>query len=741
MKIVLKWSFKTLFSDIPRLLLTILNIAGVYALLMSLGILLEFFNQQNENISSAGLPYFVISVVMPPIILASFALTIFVLFVVSLTERRNQYRIMRSSGCTVRQMIYGLLTEALALDIAGAVPGTLLGFVLVGASMHTQTVYVDVSLPIHTFGSILLRFALPLFITVPVMMLAASAVLFRKPNEKRKKPKKNRKDPFRKRLFPRLFGVGGMLEYSLGKNERRHRAVIAFSVVINLSILFLMATGLALLMNSEPYGETRFNPSDVSLSYRSEKTDLHFAADIREILSEYETKAGAGDEKLRYMYVHSCGPFLAVVDSKWVSDVGIYKSGAVDSTPSHFLCTVDEDRTLLYFGFLFLDDQTFAALKKDAGIPENAKGGIWLNEHWFAYHETDSENQKRCVFREKPDSPIAFTACSKTIEENWNSIFRIESADAAVDVQSYLSKLPASGEIELSGMIDADTYYHFVDGSIYFPGVVMPESEYAAFEKILDKTDRSTTVSEWYDNFHIFTEQPFAVRERLRTELAGKGYTINEYNFGDGPEDESQDDLILRKNDDGTVETTVTIVSYTLNGESFYTFLRQCQTYYRYFAVLIFLSVALNIINIVHMNRLSRKQEYAILTSVGLGKRQKLGMLLYESICFTVRVFIAGVVTLVVIARLLLEPANTVYNSESLHLNLRFVGEDMATKGMIGQLWITAENIWYILSPYWGMVVFAFLFIFFGFIFTELIVNKKFEKEDLVLTLKDDMHE
>ena len=121
MNIVLKWNFKTLISDLPRLLLTICGIAVTYAIIVGMGLSLASSVAATGSMNE-GLANYAVRIVTP-IIQASFAATIFVLFAVMLAERKNQIFIMRTVGCTTRQLLWGLLAESLAMDTAGMLPG------------------------------------------------------------------------------------------------------------------------------------------------------------------------------------------------------------------------------------------------------------------------------------------------------------------------------------------------------------------------------------------------------------------------------------------------------------------------------------------------------------------------------------------------------------------------------------------------------------------------------------------
>ena len=149
--------------------------------------------------------------------------------------------------------------------------------------------------------------------------------------------------------------------------------------------------------------------------------------------------------------------------------------------------------------------------------------------------------------------------------------------------------------------------------------------------------------------------------------------------------------------------------------------------------------IGLNIVNVVHMNRLSRRREYAILTSVGLGTRQKTGMLLYESFRLTVRIVAVGMAAMVVIAKLVYPYYYSVGGYEKLlPAGIRTLSGNYT---LWDELLIVAKNLWQYISPHWSLIVFVLLFLFGGLVLTEWLALKRMEKDELVPILKDDTNE
>ena len=141
------------------------------------------------------------------------------------------------------------------------------------------------------------------------------------------------------------------------------------------------------------------------------------------------------------------------------------------------------------------------------------------------------------------------------------------------------------------------------------------------------------------------------------------------------------------------------------------------------------------------MNRLSRRREYAILTSIGLGRKQRMGMQLYESVLFTLRSLLYGVISLVLLARILLDSANDAYQSENLEMDYNVWNAEGWNNDLFSQLWVTAQNVFLSLKNYWILLLFTILFLFLGYLITEYLVNKHMDRDELIPILKDDLYE
>ena len=743
MGIVLKWNFKTLFSDIPRLLLSLLSIASTYALLTGLGLALTSFAIYTGTINE-GLPHY-IDVLGPPVVQFSFAATMYVLFAVSIAERKDQYRLMRSAGCTTRQLVQNFLAEALALDAAGGLPGAVLGIGI--AKLQLDAVGLPMAIKAYFFSTDAVRGLLPVFLLVPLMLLLASVQLWVPPkNRRRKQPRKDR-PPFKKRLFPRLFGAGGRLEYAFSKNERRHRWGVVFSVVANLSILFLLTAGVSALSATDELSVTPMGGDNITFACRNAlNADLPLELDA--LLSRFCKDGLCGE----YNYNFRAAPFAAIVENAELTvkapENGMEYHSLLDSArfrdghvrTFHHIYPLDEKRSLLLLWLYFLDDEGYDAITAAAGIDGDANSGLLVvgdaeqDYEGFRWDRKSTEPLRlqtvpASLWKQIQEKEEALEKKHSGTDEN--RLFDQAELTLSVNPEAFNEQSALSVEAPIAGKIRQE------ESGIHsnMPEIIFP---FRAVRQYSDMLSSSAVLSLFFSGL-ARTDSPAVLIDALERDLEAKGYAVISQKFGDGT------DVLYRKENEAMAagKTVIEIDDWNANRKNAGLFITQAeQFFFRYFTVMIFLSIALNIVNIVHMNRLSRRREYAILTSIGLSRRQRLGMSLYESFWFTLQTVFCGSVVLVVFARILSPSASDAYSGEMLQSSVDWnVTGWYREHAFFEKLWNTAVNLAITLKPYWVLILFTIVFLFFGYLITETLVNMKMDKDELIPTLKDDMYE
>ncbi len=728
MSIVLKWNFRTLLSDVPRFILTILSIAGAFAMLTAMGLALESHMLAIGSLNE-GIPKTVVALLQPTVLVA-FALTLYVLFAVSLAERKSQFHLMRTAGTTTRQLLHGLFAEAMALDAAGAALGVGLGFLF--AWLLLQSVDVPLHPEVFWNSAVFLRGVLPAFALVPVMMLAnAPVLLWEKRSTRRKKPLKKLRSPFRTRLLPRLFGAGGSLEYALGKQQRRHRVLLVAAIVINVVALFLVTAGYSILSHMEID-----QPSDMEIRF-SNSSNVNYGdavdydglqAGMEQLLNDCRDE-GLLTEAVHFQY---CCYLLCVFDDEYLTEEALAE---LDPTKDFYVYLYRLNDRQHCSGFLtqilFLENDEFERYLLENNVSYSGSGGVFINNCLV-------NGERVSVLACLPDvGGITLYPYPERFYEVTSEADAAKTNMLSDKAEQMLAEEKESMVVRPGGLFNKwrDSFYlQYGRGGSSFE-LVLPFSEKEAFSALINACGGVLG-----DRYYVKAKDTTAFYSRLHTALDGKyGYTFRSNHFGDGEEF-----AIPKKYTEETWQQlvkSIDIYDYQSKRNDLGGFLSQMTQIYRFFTVMVFLMIALNVVNVVHMNRLSRRREYAILLSLGLNKRQRLGMTLFESFRLTAGAVLCSVAALILAARFLYPYFGRGFQYENMTASQMDYLYTDGYYNLFDELLLVAKDLWLTISLSWPLIVFAVLFLFFGFVLAEYIALKRMEKDELVLVLKDDMHE
>lgn len=725
MGIVLKWNFKNLLADIPRLVLTLCSIAAAFTMLTAMGLSLESHMLAIGSLNE-GIPKMV-SAVLQPIVQTAFALTLYVLFEVSLSERKSQFHIMRTAGTTTSQLLHGLFAEAMALDAAGAALGIGLGYLF--AWLLLRSVGVPLHPEVFWGREVFLRGVLPAFALSPVMMLLNAPVLLReKESKRRKKPKKPR-PPFKTRLLPRLFGAGGALEYALGKQQRRHRVLLVAAIVVNVVALFLVTAGIAIV--SDLYIPMQY---DMRIQFfDSVGKDEFYGTDgtrLREALEKELTaceKEGLLEEYEHFQRYYSG---LTVIDDQWLTEEALAEFDP-EANNYTYLYRLNDRQHCSDFSYLyFFDDEMFNRYLAENDVPYNGSGGvidngISYNGRWIKLidHLPETAGIKLYAL------PEGFYEARQEADDANTNVLPERAWEAVSKSTDSVYIQP----IALQNQRHDSLYRRFYD-VVTGSSIIFPASARGAFDAFIEANGRES-----YDVYYVSAKDTKALYQRLSNAIDGKyGFYFRLQHFGDGmdffsPKNPSEEEIVA-------LDTAIEAFDYQSQRNDSQTFQSQMDSLYRFFTVMVFLMIALNIVNVVHMNRLSRRREYAILRSLGLGGRQQLGMTLYESFRLTAAAVLWSVPSLVLAAWFLYPYLINNGSADNMIARIFDEMEAVTDTGLWEELALVIKYIWQLISPYWPLIVFAVSFLFFGFVLAEHLIDRQFEKDELVLILKDDIH-
>ena len=731
MRIFLKWNFRTLTSDLPRLLLTVLSIAVTFMLLSGTGVTLTGLAAY-RGLEFGGIPRF-LETILTVMLQIVFAVTMYADFSVSLAERRSQFRIMQTAGCTKKQVLFGLTVEALALDIVGGLIGAALSFLL--AFFQLGNGGVPVQNEMFWNGSVWIKNILPAFLSVPPVMLVASVQLFR---PERGKSNVHGKSVLR-RGSVRLFGIGGCVERALTKNERRNHRALSLALGTGLAVVMLTTACLFLLMNSIP---VEADGKDVWLSYYGDSgNDAEMTARLDELLSEGLNDGSVGKVSVSESYLAQC---FALIDKTQITDeVADRCFSDPDAAHGNTACTVfpyDDGRVFACITLYFVDDETFGKAAEAAGMNVSGDSPILID-----YAVTGKR-----VYRLRKQIPadVTLSFCRRDIWERTGSFYTKQEVFDPATIGN------AAPDRIVSVSVPVDKLYVSADNPAFlnncginmnlgsYPALVFPAHMRSSFDTWLsaDGVIKSRYI-------RLETDKPALLCKKLSESLNGlSGYETSDFHFGGGPGQLYSGASLYDSVKDRTVMNRI-LINNVRKWESDYRFFRSSvKGFYGVLLLLVSVAAGLNIVNTVHLNRLSRRQEYAVLVSVGLSPRQKKQMLLTESLRYSVTGVLLGFVLVSVFVYPLYNMFVSVMNWEYMKLaDYVTLSPDIYTKGSFSYILALIVNVWENLIRIWARyftpVAGFMLFLFAGFMLAEHLAMKKLEKDELVITLKDDMHE
>lgn len=294
---------------------------GSYDLMMTFhnperaGVLLEKFIQLEGDEAAAGISYSIHgallrykgkstddgynhvlysmgAILMAIIVIGSISL-IYNAFSISVSERTRQFGLLKSIGATKKQMRHSVLFEALVLSLAGIPLGILAGLGGIGITFH----YVDnlikywwsperagsVKLAlVITWQSVMIAAVIGLVtVIISALIPARKAVklpaiqAIRGNGNVQVRPEKVRTS----RLIYFLFGFEGMLaSKNFKRNRKKHRTTV-FSLFISI-VLFITATSFSGYLKSSQASFDRYDNYDVSFELDDTSIGEHTAEDV-----------------------------------------------------------------------------------------------------------------------------------------------------------------------------------------------------------------------------------------------------------------------------------------------------------------------------------------------------------------------------------------------------------------------------------------------------------------------------
>lgn len=541
-------------------------------------------------------------------------------FSISVSERTRQFGLLKSVGATKTQILSCVLYEALLLGFIGILIGLVVGCAGIGLTLYLlRNVFsrlavadgVTIRLVLNA-GALITAAAVCLLTTLISAWIPARRALKVSPIESIRQTRDvtvKAKNVRTSALTKKLFGFEGMMA---SKNFRRSRKR-ARSTVLSLFLsvtLFIAATSLCTYMKDAVTGFS-FDDSEIDISYTAAGQDSAQADLIMSALSSAPgiTKAARAKADPRGFFI----------DEALLSDE--FRAAASEEMR-------DENSPVFYATALFLDDGTFRdlcaemQLNAEDYLDPSAPVGILYN------HETNvmySGGGSRYEGRSLTDSSAApFTITTRDSKEYEGLIFYSTRTDengesfAVYYTEEYLISLgpeesPSIENAVLKPLKETYDEISLTVGAIIDTRFWIQNDSFAIFypesvkEAVLPSADPGEPVT-----FLFRTEDHTAARTYMEAALREGGW--DQSRLADNAEQKELPRLVV---------TIVNVFSYG-------------------FIILISLIAVANVFNTISTNVSLRRQEFAMMRSVGLSDRGLRRMLNYECLIYGFRSLITG---------------------------------------------------------------------------------------------------
>ena len=693
MGIVLKWNFKTLLADQVRVAMAILCVIFGNATTIGLCALLDGFASGIGSLNTDDSLFRFLSVVFPPMSQALMGLSMFAMFSVYLAESRQQRTLMYNVGATKKMLVRALLTEAFLLSLIGISAGSAVGLLAVWLQLRQLGISAD--LRQFLFSADAARCILPSLLIVPAAMLAACARTAFIGTVKKKLPGKKRKAAFGGGLLNKLLGAGGRLGHARSAGGNPGGRPVVASVVAAFTLLFLMTTGLSIVGSTQ----SSFSEQDFINVYFWVSEDS--LSDLPEILNGLDQVAAEGLQGEAWCSYEIRCEFLGCVVSD--GDIGSYLD---DEIFNDVPVDIGQGQFLIRCNVSFIAHEDFIELCDECGVSPQKNGAI---------------------LKEDSRYPLA-----------GKSEFIILPEEVYSDYYGWAEN---ESDIQNRGRLvnEAPEYAPDIIGQAFYdartedsPGYLCPTLYYDIgywneFCASVPADGKPGITPAWYLNSENFDKEHPEFSSVIQSYLSGLGFSAHIATLGDG--------YVYHPEPGRAV-----ITSSGYQTKSFESFKEQLKQFYvRYFTVMIFITVLLDVICIVHMDRFAQRKEYAILTSIGLSPSQRIAMQVYYAIVFTVKVVFFGIIAMLLLSTVIAEHASDAISNEQLEFSSVVISE--WSDNFFGKMWYTAIIISRALSGYVPFVIAAVVLLFVSYLVTDILTTRRLDRKELITIIKDDMQE
>ncbi len=521
-------------------------------------------------------------------------------FSISVRERTTQFGLLSSIGATPKQLRHTLMYEAVFVSIAGIPIGVCCGIIGIGITLH----YISFGITAMVHGvqeQIALRIQMPVLLLTVLLAVVTIVISAWVPSGRirrispmeairaSKDIRVTRRQVKTGKGVLQLFGVPGMLAQKNYKRDRKKYRTTVFSLTMSI-VLFVSAVTISDSLTNTGSLVLEAPEMEVKLTVYEDVLD---AAEQKEALEEIPSLLAAHPEvKQSYRY-RELDQFLTVEPEMLAEHV---RGNILDV----------EGKTVLDVQCIFVPEQEFAKLLRDAGVKEekwwtDGAAKALLYDYRKYYNPQTQRYERLQLFADE---------LSEKCQVGNLATESKKEGDEWIDQMVYTENFSIVPVARLDHLPEG-----IVDNYETQPFLILPLST-------LDSLKKETARNAPYC-FTAKTGDYRAVYEDLEKELQARNLT-----------------------DRGGVYLTNLMDSYERDRN----FLLAVNVLCFGFTTLISLIALANVFNTISTNLLLRRREFAMLRSMGFSAKDSRKMLLLESVSYSLRSVVYGSVFSVGIA-------------------------------------------------------------------------------------------
>lgn len=547
------------------------------------------------------------------IVFGSVAL-IFNSFSISLSERTKQYGLLKTIGATKKQIMSGVLFEALILCIVSVPLGLIAG--CIGISVTFSALGGIITDLLSQFKGLDIKFILSPIALLTASLLSILTVLISAYIPAKRAVKENPIDAIRQNkdikikrksvkispLTQKLFGISGILSAKSFKRNKKKYSITVFSLFVSV-VMFISASSLS---------------SYFTTAVELEAEDMKF--DIA--LFEDSPRSLTNEEKEEFIEIVNTVPSDAFAINRYVYKNLTLKSDDVsEDYKKHYPHSFTNSENTLISGDInicFVSDESFKEQLKLMGLNEedyfdknSPKAILYDNINLIK----NSENGKQklytlSLFNEAAiSSPIEFSETvsfpeffiEKTYVENGTTYYLYrEACDEGEDIEKQATKLLTEEEAVKSYSIDIGA--RLKEKPFFGTGmtnIIYPES-------MMEYT--------------VFFDSDFCTEAFFLTKNNG----------------ETEKQIRLKLHQTGLADK-LSCINYAADMETIRGLVIIAKVLAYGFIVLISMIAAANVFNTISTNIALRQREFATLRSIGLTRNGLYKIMVYESLLYGIK--------------------------------------------------------------------------------------------------------